>query len=194
MARPDRRVRYTKAVLRQSLLELMSDQPIENITVKELCRRADVNRGTFYAHYASPHELLLSIENELHEEIAQSLDTNLTTEAISDLLINIFDLVEKNRDLCAVLFSEHGDKNFMRRIMFLAHDRSMQQWKARYPEVDPACMEKEYTFVVSGCLGLMQDWVSSGMATNRSDFIQIIDKFIKTALQLLAETEAGPKQ
>jgi AcrR family transcriptional regulator len=191
MARQDRRVRYTKTVLRQSLLELMRTQPIEKITVKEICLRADINRGTFYAHFASPHDLLMSIENELYEEIRRSLDTNLTTEAISDLLLNIFELIEKNHDLCSVLFSEYGDKTFLRRIMFLAHDQSMQQWKARYPQADPSYMEKVYTFVVSGCLGLLQDWIQNGMATNRHDFVQIIDQFIKTALGLLEKSKSS---
>ena len=49
--RSDRRVRYTKTVLKQSLLELMKDRPIGKITVTEICRLADVNRNTFYAHY-----------------------------------------------------------------------------------------------------------------------------------------------
>ncbi|NLM83907.1 MAG: TetR/AcrR family transcriptional regulator [Clostridiales bacterium] len=192
MARQDRRVRYTKTVLRQSLLELMRTQPIEKITVKEICQRADVNRGTFYAHFSSPHDLLMSIENELYEEIRRSLDTNLTTEAISDLLLNIFELIEKNHDLCSVLFSEYGDKTFLKRIMFLAHDQSMQQWKARYPQADPAYMEKVFTFVVSGCLGLLQDWIqNNSAATNRTDFVQIIDQFIKTALGLVAKSKSA---
>lgn len=47
----NRRVRYTKMVLRQSLLELLEEKPIEKITVSDLCSRADLNRTTFYLFY-----------------------------------------------------------------------------------------------------------------------------------------------
>jgi len=69
----DRRVRYTKMVLRESLLALMKQKAISKITPTELCRHADVNRNTFYAHYSSPYDLLIQIESELYEEIRQSI-------------------------------------------------------------------------------------------------------------------------
>lgn len=68
---PDRRVKYTLLALRGSLLELMREKDVSRITVKELCERADVNRGTFYAHYASPADLLEQIEQELLEKVAR---------------------------------------------------------------------------------------------------------------------------
>ena len=42
----DRRVRYTKMVLRESLLELMKTKPVVKITTTELCKHADINRNT----------------------------------------------------------------------------------------------------------------------------------------------------
>lgn len=58
----DRRVRYTRMVLKQALLSLMLERPITRITVTEICERAEVNRATFYAHYADPYDLLARIE------------------------------------------------------------------------------------------------------------------------------------
>ena len=69
----DRRVRYTKMVLRDSLLELMQTAPINKITVKDICERADVNRGTFYLHYQDPYDLMHQIENELIDEFRATL-------------------------------------------------------------------------------------------------------------------------
>lgn len=76
---PDRRVKYTLLALRGSLLELMREKDVSRITVKELCERADVNRGTFYAHYASPADLLEQIEQELLEKVLASLESKLAT-------------------------------------------------------------------------------------------------------------------
>ena len=54
----DARVRYTKMMIRNSLLELLSTKPIAKITVTEICERAGINRATFYAHYTDPTDQL----------------------------------------------------------------------------------------------------------------------------------------
>ena len=53
----NRRVHYTKAALRQSLISHLKKKPIDRITVKEICETADLNRGTFYAYYGFRHGL-----------------------------------------------------------------------------------------------------------------------------------------
>ena len=70
----DRRVKYTKMVLRESLIKLLSQKDISHITIKEICDAADVNRATFYAHYTDPYDLLEKIENELFENIQRYLE------------------------------------------------------------------------------------------------------------------------
>ena len=49
--RPDRRTRYTRRLIQDTLLALMDKKPFSRVTVTELCRHAEINRGTFYLHY-----------------------------------------------------------------------------------------------------------------------------------------------
>ena len=44
----DARVRYTLKMLKDSLLRLLEEKPINKITVKEVCERAELNRATFF--------------------------------------------------------------------------------------------------------------------------------------------------
>jgi AcrR family transcriptional regulator len=115
-AKTDRRILYTKMVLRESLLELMREKPIGKITPTELCRRADINRNTFYAHYDSPESLLSSIEDELYAEINRSLTDSPADGNVFLMLTKMLEAIRKNGDLCKVLFSERGDVDFLRRI------------------------------------------------------------------------------
>ena len=73
----DRRVAYTKMFLKESLLSLLQEKPIGKITPTELCRRADINRNTFYTHYESPEALLRSIEEELYGRIRHSVEHSI---------------------------------------------------------------------------------------------------------------------
>jgi AcrR family transcriptional regulator len=55
---PDRRVRRTRAALRDALLDLMAERGYEAVAVQDIIERADVGRSTFYNHYADKDELL----------------------------------------------------------------------------------------------------------------------------------------
>ena len=70
----DRRVRRTRERLRESLLALLGEKDLRAVTVKELTDRADVNRGTFYAHYRDIYDMLERMEEELFEEFTALLD------------------------------------------------------------------------------------------------------------------------
>ena len=72
--RVDRRVQRTQRLLRSALIELAQQHGWDEVTVQEVCERADVGRSTFYVHYADKEELLISgfeeLENELRKHAA----------------------------------------------------------------------------------------------------------------------------
>lgn len=47
----DRRVRRTRKLLQNSLLTCMKEKPLNSISMRELCRMADLCRTTPYLHY-----------------------------------------------------------------------------------------------------------------------------------------------
>ena len=53
----DRRIEKTEYVLVNSLAALMHSKNIKDISVKELCEYANVNRGTFYLHYNDIYDM-----------------------------------------------------------------------------------------------------------------------------------------
>ena len=61
----DQRTRITKKMIREAFLTLLSGKDIRHITVRELCERAQINRGTFYKYYLDVYDLKEQIENEL---------------------------------------------------------------------------------------------------------------------------------
>ena len=58
----DRRVRRTQKLLKESLVQLMSEKAFKDITIKDITERADLNRGTFYLHYSDTYDLLTARE------------------------------------------------------------------------------------------------------------------------------------
>ena len=110
-----RRVRMTKRILKESLLDLMAEKNISHISIKEICELADVNRSTFYAHYESPYDLLKEIENDI---VAETPRINLYhDEPVLDELTAFFEYLEKNRDVCKILFANSGAHRFENKIL-----------------------------------------------------------------------------
>lgn len=181
----DRRVQYTRMVLRQSLLELMKERSINKITVTDICELAEVNRGTFYAHYSDPYDLLHQIEQELYGDIMRSLERSLSSESIPTLLQDIFQSIEKNGDLCKILFSEHGDKEFIRELLCIVHDKCMDEWHQQAIGVDSSLLEWLYTFTANGSVGIIQAWVQGGMKESPSDIAQFIYRISSIGLQVV---------
>lgn len=56
----DRRIKRTKAAVFNAMLDLMVEKDASKITVLELCKRADINKSTFYLHYKSMEDCLES--------------------------------------------------------------------------------------------------------------------------------------
>lgn len=60
----DRRTLYTRMVVKDALLELLKEKEFSTITVTDICRVAEINRGTLYLHYKNVSEIL----DELFED------------------------------------------------------------------------------------------------------------------------------
>ena len=69
MEKVDRRIRRTRNQLGQALRELIIEKSYEAITIQDIADRADVNRATFYLHYGTKEELLVTSLTEIFDEL-----------------------------------------------------------------------------------------------------------------------------
>lgn len=56
----DRRIKRTRTAVFNAMLDLMVEKDASKITVLELCKRADINKSTFYLHYKSMDDCMQS--------------------------------------------------------------------------------------------------------------------------------------
>ena len=59
----DKRITKTKNNLKSALVKLLENQKVEDISIVELTKLANVNRKTFYLHYSEVSSVLREIEN-----------------------------------------------------------------------------------------------------------------------------------
>ena len=108
----DRRVKYTKMVLKESFIELLATKDISQITIKEICEGADINRATFYAHYNDQYDLLRKIEDEMLDNIKTNLGELDQINSNMDAVLTaekIFEYLKDNAKICKLLLREDGN-------------------------------------------------------------------------------------
>ena len=60
----DRRRRYTLSVIQEAFFALLAEVGFAKMTVADICRRAEINRGTFYLHCEDKYALLDALIDE----------------------------------------------------------------------------------------------------------------------------------
>src|SRR5260370_114076 len=60
----DPRVKRTRKLLQDALLELLAEKSFDAITVQDIAERSTINRATFYAHFVDKYELFASYNRE----------------------------------------------------------------------------------------------------------------------------------
>ena len=61
----DRRIKKTKRALKNTLIEMMTELPFEQISITALCDRAEISRITFYSHYNDKYALVDDIFQDM---------------------------------------------------------------------------------------------------------------------------------
>ena len=69
MSQPDVRVRRTRTLLRQALVDLIEDRGFDRVTVGDLTARAMISRAAFYRNYRDKYELVEQIFDEAMAEM-----------------------------------------------------------------------------------------------------------------------------
>ncbi|MDD2371046.1 MAG: TetR/AcrR family transcriptional regulator C-terminal domain-containing protein [Firmicutes bacterium] len=180
----DRRVKYTKMVLKKSLIELLKKKHISKISIKEICELADINRATFYAHYTDQYDLRLNIENELIEEINNYLNSYpfSNPENISlDMLVKIFEYLKENAEVCIVLLGDTGDINFQKKVMKIVRQQCISAWTS-LKEINEEDAEFMYTFYAIGSVGIIQKWLVEDIDKSPIEMATLILKLANNGL------------
>ena len=171
-----RKTKYTHMALKDSLIELMKQKSIAQITIKEICDNADINRTTFYAHFTDQYQLLKSIEDETLSWVKEIIAAFSGKTEKKDFLINIeriFEYLIENKNHIQVLMSEQGDIDFQRNLLVVIYEQCAT-WLTDVLVTDISKSELFFVFLVNGSVGLIQHWLKNGMketAREMSEFI-----------------------
>lgn len=154
----DRRVRRTRRLLHQALLELVAEHGYDRVTVQDVLDRADVGRATFYAHFRDKDDLLVSGFATLREAMRGAMARGGSDHATSAL----FEHIAEHRWLYRALVSSRASAVVLRQVreelvaLTVEHFRDMLSAHRRVPSI-PLELTAEHT--VGALLAVATWWL-----------------------------------
>ena len=124
----DTRIVKTKTKLMQALSELTQDRSMDEISVSELCKKAGVNRTTFYKYYQVPSD----VGRESFERHMEELMEKMHRTSIGGLYDTLI--------FCCREYQRNYDK-----LYYIASGTAMviQQWLESEPEKKPETVARK---------------------------------------------------
>lgn len=197
----DRRIARTRQALNDALIETLKTKPMDRISVKELCERADINRSTFYLHYESLQDLYQMSVESLYEEVRQSLERFVEKdrgwldmifydgEVRLPIIRHILSFLYDNRGLIQVLIAadEHGD--FLKPFYESGKESVLQTLRESGAPVAESVAVYYYHYVASGLIGLTLQWVENGMKESPDEITALLEHLIAYGAAALRRPE-----
>ena len=172
----DRRIAKTKKAIYRAFAELLSEKNINDITIKDIADKADINRKTFYNYYNGIYDLTGEIENSIIDSFEQVLrNTN-----INELLHNPYSMFEaltriinSNLDFYQHLISIENNSNLVSKLFKSLKTRA-KEVITQYTLLDDATLDIVLDFVVSGMFTVFQHWFNSSREHSIDDLAKIV--------------------
>ena len=171
-ANEDKRIRRTKKAIRDALLRIMEEKSVADVTTTELCKEADINRSTFYAHYSTPEDVLLEIEDESLEGMVSMLNTG---SGSTEVTLAMLQDIDANRDQWRSIW--HGDPTLITRALDLCCERTLERWdKEEVMKIGEGALFLR--FITRGASGVVGGWLDDGCRLSPEELSDTINRFV----------------
>lgn len=176
----DHRVRVTHTLLKEALYKLIQTKPVQEITVKELCFEANINRTTFYTHFQSVQDLIEKLESEVWVELLLLIkhsekDINYFSNQI---FYDVYDLSAKYHELFELLIIKNADPHFVEKVYSLGRSAFRSSYKKSKNVKDDSRMEYYYISVLNSFIGILRLWLTNGMKESPREMAETTKKII----------------
>ncbi len=176
----DRRIINSKKAIANSFLSLFKDKDINQITVSEICRLADINRGTFYKYYLDIYDLADSMSKEILSNLREILTFDVTIDSFRESLIKLLEFITIHRDhILEINKAGNRVSDLTNSIQKIFNDKLETVANILFPELDMQTSLTKVGFMASGCTGAVTMWLYSNKEIDTQKEVDIIIDCIK---------------
>lgn len=179
----NQRVKLTKRLLKDSLVRLLQQKGLHEISVRELCDEAQINRSTFYKYYGSQYDLFAGIQADFLSYIGDSLDTG---DALGDAprVLKVLRYANENTAMIRLLIDNTVDRDFPQKLFSLPTIQA-RLTKTLSDEKIQSAAEREYLyqFIVNGAYSLIVKWIEKDTRESPEEITNLMLDFVTRVMR-----------
>ncbi len=182
------KVRRTRTKIRDALLLLLEKKELRQISIKEICNTAGINRATFYNHYGSQYDVLddikarylTDIEKLVGERDAQASGKPDAAEKADMQMrsVKVLQYMEDNLFLSRMLLENITDDLLIERIFNLPRIENLVHEGTAEIE-DDAAKNAITEFSMYGAFGMLRGWLNKDTRISAERETELILKLLR---------------
>lgn len=190
----DVRVQRSRMSLQYALFELTIEKGYAAVTVRDIARRAKVNRSTFYRHYLDKDDLLKQYLGQLQTQVVDAAvraerASNAVSERVPVGLLLLVKHVQEHARFYRIMLGKQGDQGFTYRFRQLSEQRYRYLF-ARFHDMsnpqDPP-IEMQLRYISSAFVGAMLWWLENNQPSTAEQFAMWLSQLNMTTARLTGQ-------
>lgn len=161
----NKRKRESMERIERVFIELLQTKALDEIRVSDICKRAGLNRTTFYANYTDIYGLADMIRDKLENEVADLYKEEVTQGFNSNDYLKLFRHIRDNQIFYQTYFKLGYDNNY--NIMLYDTNLARTHFQDKY-------IEYHMEFFKAGITQLIKLWLQNGCKESPEDLFEII--------------------
>lgn len=177
----DMRITRTKKLLSKALIELLENDSIERINIKDICTKAMVHRTTFYKHFSDKYDLFSYVFDSWKDSLYVKAVKNNAFESPKEVYMNVvkvtFDFLNEYHDHLRNMI-KNNDSDFLRSLCYESCERAV---KSLIEQCDPKLkipLKVVANFYTGGFISLAFWWLNNPQKYTKEEMIAYIDELI----------------
>ena len=162
---------FTRNAIKASFLKLLSQRPLNQITVKDIVEDCGVNRNSFYYHFS---DLPALVEEIMAEQVSAMVENHPTVDSVQEGSDAIVEFVMHNKRAIYHIYNSVSRDVFERHLMEVCRYVVTTYLDGMLEEVEEADRDAILRFHRCACFGSVIDWLNGGMKDDVSDYFRRI--------------------
>ncbi|MBX9976101.1 TetR/AcrR family transcriptional regulator [Cytobacillus firmus] len=196
----DKRIIRSKTAIKETFLKLLSIKSFDHITVSEIVREANYNRGTFYANFETKEHLLdVVIQDALREMIEQIRTPYKSISKVDMNELNIDDITlftyfQDHVKLYKLLLSNHIRVDFRFQIAKAIEHLFIEEYEYEIEEGASLDTKWLYIYRAHGIAGLIIRWIEEDFSASPEYMAQQTLKLMTTSTKVFYVKNGGDEK
>lgn len=172
-------------MIMEAYVDLLSEAPLDKITVTAIVNRAGLNRSTFYAHFECPNDVQKLLEQKLVEDLLESLkdiDLEGLMKNPQPLLERVSERIEARMSFVKLMFENHPTSQWLDSLREAVIEKFMSDTKTVELYADRELLLMNLRFFVGGYIALCKDCITNKIDRPLSDLTKTLSKTIAAGL------------